>query len=215
MGISITAFAGNDRELRRRDALSSRLSGRDIKIETRTPIDEVIVKSQFDLDRAEEMGAMIGPEFDKPRPARKQLRKRATEGGILNPEALIQSPAYTLRAESLELAFPWLFLQQLCWTLLLEPVKIFHKRSGAAKVHETDFPLLVGNIFMAAEGLDGSSDGEPNMVPMKAAAIYFNKMLSDTPDLILVGLRWEWRMPIDSTFEGSEEIRVDTVGSDY
>lgn len=161
---------------------------------------------------------MIGREFDEPRPARKQVRKRATDGGMLNPEALIQSPAYALRAESLELAFPWLFLQQMCWTLLLEvnaACENLPQKVWGSKVHETDFPLLVGNIFMAAEGLDGSSDGEPNMVPMKAAAIYFNKMLSDTPDLIIVGLKREWRMPSNFTFEGSEEIRADTVGPDY
>ncbi|KAK0666605.1 hypothetical protein QBC41DRAFT_397761 [Cercophora samala] len=235
MGVSASAFA--DPKKRRRAApIESKAGPRGIKTVapvsymfadrylrntgltnwTAEQIDEIVSKSEYDVDSVLETGVMLGPETDQSRrgPVKKP-RKKAVDGGKLEVDTLIQSLTFALQAESLELAFPWLMFHRHCW-ILLRLVKeccdeLLRTKYGPTYMEkESELPWVVGYIFMAADGIEGLRD----MRLMQAAAEAFNSMLESQPDFMIRIMGKVFGMPITMEGDSDDSGEEASVSSD-
>lgn len=132
-------------------------------------VDQIVEMSLWQQEEVEGGGFQMG-QIDDPSKLREKKKqqmggvsKKATEGAKLRTEELVKSLTFSLHAETLEFAFPYLTFHRQCWRLLRSVKEecdglLRQIYTPAYIERENQLPWVVGWIFMSASGQDGVSD---------------------------------------------------------
>lgn len=136
-------------------------------------VDNIISRSQYEVENSDEDGTLVLAQIDdadklkEKRRAHEQnskkRRRKVSEGGRLSPEQLVKSLTFSMQAEALEFAFPYLLMHRWSWRFLrivkdaCDP--ILRNFFGPTYLErESELPFVVGYIFMLVVGVDGHKD---------------------------------------------------------
>lgn len=132
-------------------------------------IDDIIARSEFELEGSADEGTLSMGQIDDPaqlkakKAARRwRQKKKAVDGARMSPEQLIQPLTMALQAETMEISFPYLTMHRWCWRLLravkdaCDPL-LRQLYTPAYMDRENQLPFVVGYIFLAASGAGGGS----------------------------------------------------------
>ncbi|KAK1761825.1 hypothetical protein QBC33DRAFT_574654 [Phialemonium atrogriseum] len=129
-------------------------------------IDDIIARSEFELEGSADGGTLSMGQIDDPaqlkamKAERRRQKKKAVDGARMSPEQLIQHLTMALQAETMEISFPYLMMHRWCWRLL-RAVKdacdpfLRQLYTPAYMDRETQLPFVVGYIFLTASGAEG------------------------------------------------------------
>ncbi|KAI1420352.1 hypothetical protein F5Y12DRAFT_788329 [Xylaria sp. FL1777] len=152
-------------------------------------VSQIVELSLFEHEGSEEDGSFMMGQIEDPKKLRekKKLQQQSNEGrrkaaksGNMPLEQLIKPLVLALHAESLEYAFPYLYMHRWCWRVL-RAIKdscdacLRQLYTPAYLEKESQLPWIVGWIFMAASGLDrGVSDRRPLQLAADAMNGFFD-----------------------------------------
>lgn len=192
MGVSAAAFTNPNRR-RQRVTVASRAGPRGIKpgipvssvfedrylhnseriAWTAKNIDYIVSQSEYEEEGSVEDGTFAMGQIDDPQALREKRaranRKKAVEGAAMSPNLLIRALVLALQAESLEFAFPYIFLHRWSWKLLravketCDPL-LRQIYTPAYMERENELPFVVGYILMANSGIDGREKDDRLMI---------------------------------------------------
>ncbi|KAK3996598.1 hypothetical protein QBC44DRAFT_377370 [Cladorrhinum sp. PSN332] len=171
-------------------------------------IDEILSHSTWQMEGSIEDGnlAMEQRSSSDEQQQQKNKKKKLAKGDLLPAEQLVESLVFALQAETMELAFPWLIMHQLCWGLLRSIKErcnslLMQMFTPAYMQKESELPWVVGYIFLAAVGLDG---GPRDMRLLQLSAGVMDELIEAASDSVLQVVNRHLGLTVEFD-DGSEE----------
>ncbi|KAF7552167.1 hypothetical protein G7Z17_g4489 [Cylindrodendrum hubeiense] len=162
-------------------------------------VDNIISRSQNEVESTKEDGTLILAQIDDPERLKqkrrahqetaKKRRRNISDGGRLSPSELVKSLALSMQAEALEFTFPYMDLHRWCWGIL-RIVKthcdaVLRTSFGPTYLeNESQLPFVVGYIFRLADGANVRKD----VTALRMAAEVIADMIAVGTGEFLVGM---------------------------